>query len=72
MRIVQAFVLVLLVCCGFHLSNGQLLSSLMDFVYRGQRNAAIEDLDEAKDGSRVQFVNTIECRSSVQFVINFE
>lgn len=55
MRIVQAFVLIVLLCSGFRLSQGQLLSSLMDFVVRGQRNAAIEDLDETKDGSRSQF-----------------
>ncbi|XP_031630788.1 glucose dehydrogenase [FAD, quinone]-like [Contarinia nasturtii] len=50
-----AFVIIIILCGELCLSHGQLLSSIMDFVYRGQRNAAIEDLDETKDSQRSQF-----------------
>lgn len=46
---------IVLYSCLNKCVNGQLLSSLMNFLYRGQRNAALEDLDESKDGSRTQF-----------------
>lgn len=54
MRSIHAFTLVVL-CCAFTQIQCQLLSSLMDFVNRGQRNAALEDYDETKDGKRSQF-----------------
>lgn len=46
---------IVLYLCLDKCVNGQLLSSLMNFLYRGQKNAALEDLDESKDGSRTQF-----------------
>lgn len=55
MRIIQVFIFIPIVCSVLHLSHGQILSSLMNFVTRGQRNAAIEDMDEKKDGKRTQF-----------------
>lgn len=57
MKSYRIYVILSILCLSFmHESvDGQLLSSLMNFVYRGQRNAAIEDLDETKDGSRTQF-----------------
>lgn len=57
MKLYRNFVLLFIVLylCLNKCVNGQLLSSLMNFLYRGQRNAALEDLDESKDGSRTQF-----------------
>lgn len=55
MRTIQAIVLLVLLSIELRPSNGQILSSIMDFLRRGQRHAAIEDLDETKDGKRSQF-----------------
>lgn len=70
MRVVYAFVLLIFLCCEFvRLSECQLLSSLMDFVNHGQRNAAIEDLDEKKDGKRSQFDFIIGVFSCVSYIL---
>lgn len=55
MKSSYSIIFVIILCGELCLSHGQLLSSLMDFVYRGQRNAAIEDYDETKDGQLSQF-----------------
>lgn len=57
MKLFRNYVILFIVLylCLDKCVNGQLLSSLMNFLYRGQKNAALEDLDESKDGSRTQF-----------------
>lgn len=55
MRFFAVVFLITLVCFELQQCQGQFLTSLMDFLNRGQRNAAIEDLDEVKDGKRTQF-----------------
>lgn len=51
----QAFTALVILCCVIVHCQCQLLSSVMDFLSRGQRNTAIEDLDETKDGKRTEF-----------------
>lgn len=57
MKLYRNYVILFIVLylCLDKCVNTQLLSSLMNFLYRGQRNAVLEDLDESKDGSRTQF-----------------
>lgn len=47
----------LLACVSYSILpiHGQLFSSIMDFISRGQRNAAAETLDEKKDTQRDRF-----------------
>lgn len=51
----QALRLSVVLCCVLVHCQCQLLSSVMDFLSRGQRHTAIEDLDETKDGKRNEF-----------------
>lgn len=51
----KVFTLSIVLYCVFVHCQCQLLSSLMDFLNRGERNAAIEDYDETKDGTLSQF-----------------
>lgn len=51
----QAFTVLVILCCVLVHCQCQLLSSVMDFLNQGQRHAAIEDLDESKDGRRTEF-----------------
>lgn len=51
----QAFSILVILCCVLVHCQCQLLSSVMDFLNQGQRHAAIEDLDETKDGRRTEF-----------------
>lgn len=54
----KPYYVITIFLCLSHVSppiHSQLLSSLMGFMYHGQQNAAIEDLDEKKDGTRDKF-----------------
>lgn len=55
MQFLKVLFFIAFLCYELQQCQGQFLSSIMDFVNRGQRNAALEDLDETKDGKRSQF-----------------
>lgn len=79
MKLYRNYVILFIVLylCLDKCANGQLISSLMNFLYRGQRNAALEDLDETKDGSRTQFdfiivgAGNYKCSNLLKMVFHF-